>query len=96
MRLDLARSWMIGDMLSDAHTGRNAAPRRTILVRSGRGATTEQSADDALDYVTNNLLEAATLIMSEDASVGSRRNDEASKRQRIGTVELRCTSSHHE
>jgi D-glycero-D-manno-heptose 1,7-bisphosphate phosphatase len=41
--LDLARSWMIGDQVSDALAGRNAGCRGSILVWTGH----ELDADDA-------------------------------------------------
>lgn len=37
MDLDVSRSWMIGDMLSDVHAGRNAGCRGTILIRRRSG-----------------------------------------------------------
>ncbi|GAP13440.1 D-alpha,beta-D-heptose 1,7-bisphosphate phosphatase [Longilinea arvoryzae] len=38
LHLDLSRSYMIGDALSDLQAGRAAGVRETILVRTGRGA----------------------------------------------------------
>jgi D-glycero-D-manno-heptose 1,7-bisphosphate phosphatase len=37
LNLDLARSYMIGDALSDLQAGRAAGVREVILVRTGRG-----------------------------------------------------------
>ena len=68
--LDLARSWVVGDMLSDAHAGRNARCRGSILVKTGHGAVTARSADGAVDYVVADLLQAAKLILRLDAPVG--------------------------
>ena len=39
--LDLERSWMIGDAISDMLAGRNARCRGTVLVRTGYGRKTE-------------------------------------------------------
>lgn len=59
--LDIANSWIIGDMLSDMLCGRNAGCGGTILVRTGRGM--EVPVDhDAIDYVADDLLAAARLI----------------------------------
>ena len=43
LQLDLANSWMIGDMISDVLAGRNAGCRGSLLVESGKAL----SADDA-------------------------------------------------
>ena len=37
LRLDLQRSWMIGDAWSDLQAGQRAGVQRTILLRTGRG-----------------------------------------------------------
>ncbi len=42
--LDLARSFMVGDKLIDLECGWNAGVRRSLLVRTGYGAKTEQEA----------------------------------------------------
>ena len=65
--LDLARSWMVGDMLSDARAGRNAGCRGTILAETGYGATVAQSSDGAVDHVVADLLQAARMIIRLDA-----------------------------
>lgn len=64
--LDLARSWMVGDTISDMGAGRNAGCR-TILVETGYGAQVE-NADDLIDRRAPTLAEAATQILNEDAS----------------------------
>ena len=38
LSLDLQRSWMIGDAWSDVQAGQRAGVRRTILLKTGRGA----------------------------------------------------------
>ena len=67
MLLDLSSCWMVGDMLSDTHAGRNAGCRGTVLVRTGAGQTV--AADDpSIDFVANNLLDAARLIARHHVS----------------------------
>ena len=39
--LDLARSWMIGDMVSDILAGRNAGCRDSVFVKCGQGTPNE-------------------------------------------------------
>lgn len=62
--LDVARSWMVGDMLSDMLCGRNAGCQGTILVQTGKGRTTVPCAE-AVDYVVEDILAAARLIVSK-------------------------------
>ena len=58
-RLDLARSWLIGDKGIDVECGR-AAGVRPILVRTGYGAT-ENAA--GAEFVAKDLEEAAEFIL---------------------------------
>ena len=46
--VDLARSFMIGDKLSDLECGWNAGVQRSLLVRTGYGRRTEQDSADKL------------------------------------------------
>lgn len=61
--LDLASSWMVGDLISDLLAGRNAGVRGTILVRTGYGAQVDP-ADPAVDHVVDDLPAAAELVLS--------------------------------
>lgn len=61
LSLDLARSWMVGDLPSDVLAGRNAGVAGTVLVRTGHGAGADASA---ADHVAANLLAAADWILS--------------------------------
>ena len=67
LRLDVSRSWMVGDMLSDLLCGRNAGCGGTILVLTGKGRTVAP-CDPAVDYVVNDILEAARLIVSRSGA----------------------------
>ena len=58
-RLDLARSFLIGDKASDIECGRNAGVR-TILVQTGYGAKEERGR---ADWVATDLTEAAEIIL---------------------------------
>jgi histidinol-phosphate phosphatase family protein len=72
LSLDLSRSWMVGDMLSDVLAGRNAGCR-TVLVRTGLHDPADAS-DPAVDHVADDLAAAAALILRLDAAAvaGSR------------------------
>ncbi len=60
--IDLARSWMVGDMLSDILAGKNAGVVGTIHVRTGHGASQPEASKSA-GFVVDTLLEAARLIV---------------------------------
>jgi D-glycero-D-manno-heptose 1,7-bisphosphate phosphatase len=58
-RLDLARSYFIGDKTSDIECGRNAGVR-TILVQTGYGA---REIDCRADWIARDLAHAAEFIL---------------------------------
>jgi D-glycero-D-manno-heptose 1,7-bisphosphate phosphatase len=65
LELDLGRSWMIGDTLSDLLAGRNAGCLGTVLVRTGYG----QKLGDhrgAADHVSEDLWAATELVLTLD------------------------------
>jgi D-glycero-D-manno-heptose 1,7-bisphosphate phosphatase len=61
-RLDLARSYFIGDKTSDIECGRNAGVR-TILVQTGYGA---HEIDCHADWIVRDLAHAAAIILGAD------------------------------
>lgn len=58
--IDLSRSWMVGDSLSDVLAGQNAGCR-SIVVRTGYG----HKVDTDFDAAAETLVEAADLILNE-------------------------------
>ena len=62
LSLDVGRSWMIGDMISDVLAGKNAGCLSTILVRTGSHDEADEH-DPAADHVVNDLAAAADLIL---------------------------------
>jgi len=62
--LDLAKSWCIGDKVSDIESGRRAGVR-TILVRTGYGATPEH-ANAPADFAVRDVGAAIQLILVEN------------------------------
>lgn len=62
--LDLARSWMVGDSVSDVEAGRNAGVA-TILVQTGYGARVDDGYNGH-DHAVPSLVEAAALILDGD------------------------------
>jgi D-glycero-D-manno-heptose 1,7-bisphosphate phosphatase len=68
--IDLARSYMIGDKMSDLQCGWNAGVQKSILVRTGEGKKTEARQRDELrdGPVVKDLAEAIDWILNQAAS----------------------------
>jgi D-glycero-D-manno-heptose 1,7-bisphosphate phosphatase len=66
--LDLGRSYMIGDKWTDLECGWNAGVKKSILVRTGYGATVEREVAGHLDIalVVDDLVAAAEWILNQD------------------------------
>jgi D-glycero-D-manno-heptose 1,7-bisphosphate phosphatase len=71
--LDLAASWMIGDMISDVLAGRNAGCRGSILVRTGAESVAAEAALGPGDPAVDDLIAAADLILSDAGRDGGPR-----------------------
>jgi D-glycero-D-manno-heptose 1,7-bisphosphate phosphatase len=70
--IDLSRSYMIGDKLIDLECGWNAGVRRSILVRTGYGATIETTQRDNLrDAVVVDDICAAIDWILQDAGANA-------------------------
>jgi D,D-heptose 1,7-bisphosphate phosphatase len=65
LRLDLCRSWMVGDILHDVEAGRSAGCR-TVLLTNGHETEWEMTPIRWPDLLANNLSEAAHLITATD------------------------------
>ena len=63
LRLDLERSWMIGDSARDIEAGRRAGCRTVLVNRAGQRETATKSRPD---HVAPSLREAADLVLQED------------------------------
>ena len=72
LRLDLARSWMIGDILHDVEAGCSAGCK-TVLLTNGHETEWEMTPARWPDLVADNVLEAAHLIMVTDQSLTGER-----------------------
>jgi D-glycero-D-manno-heptose 1,7-bisphosphate phosphatase len=66
--IDLSQSYMIGDKLIDLECGWNAGVRKSILVRTGYGASLEPRSVEKLadSVVVDDLTAAATWISTKD------------------------------
>lgn len=62
-RIDLARSWMIGDKRIDIETGQNAGIK-TAMVLTGYGAEHSRNLEIQPDIIDENLLAAAERIVA--------------------------------
>ena len=65
-RLDLARSYMVGDNWTDVECGRRAGVAASVLVLTGKGP--EQAGRCRPDHVAAGLAGAADWILGRDAS----------------------------
>lgn len=64
--IDLARSWMVGDILNDIEAG-NRAGCRTILIDRGNETEWEYGEYRQPDYMTTDLVQAASFILNESS-----------------------------
>lgn len=64
LELDLSRSWMIGDMVSDLLAGRHAGCAGSILVRTGHGTSSEPLAAAHANHVASDLAAAVDWLLA--------------------------------
>lgn len=62
LRLDLSRSWMIGDRLSDVLAGKNAGCFGSIRVRTGHSHNCPEPEEDW--FVVDTLLDATGIVLA--------------------------------
>jgi D-glycero-D-manno-heptose 1,7-bisphosphate phosphatase len=67
--LDLSRSWMVGDTVSDMLAGKNAGCRGSILVRTGYGREPPVQPG-VFDYIVDDAGQATELILALDGKNG--------------------------
>ncbi len=60
--IDLASSWLVGDILNDVQAGK-AAGCRTVLLANGHETEWDRSAGRQPDFTVTNLLQAAQAIL---------------------------------
>jgi histidinol-phosphate phosphatase family protein len=65
LHLDLGRSWMVGDMVSDVLAGMNAGCRGSIFVRTGSGPASVKRRMVAGVRVVDDLPAAADTVLAE-------------------------------
>ena len=68
---DLARCWMVGDVLDDVEAGRRAGCR-TILIEPGGETEWRDGPDRRPDYRARDLAEAAETILWQDGRASAR------------------------
>ena len=70
--LDLGKSYMVGDKLTDLECGWNAGVKKCILVRTGYGTDLERSSPEKLKsaLIVEHLAAAANWILRQEAQAG--------------------------
>ncbi|NOV23032.1 HAD family hydrolase [Cupriavidus necator] len=71
LRLDLARSWMIGDILNDVEAGKRAGCS-TVLVDCGNETEWQMSPARQADYVVPTLDAAARIVVARTRAAAQR------------------------
>ena len=79
--IDLARSWLVGDILDDVEAGRRAGCR-TILIDNGHETEWRTSPGRTPDHVAADLVEAAEIILSGSQPLSVAAADGAARRVR--------------
>ncbi len=84
LSLDLARSWMVGDILDDIEAGRRAGCR-TVLLEVGNETVWRQGPLRVPHARAPNVFEAAHRIVALDLAQGASRSTQAAGRLSAGT-----------
>ena len=79
--IDLARSWLVGDILDDVEAGRRAGCR-TILIDNGHETEWRTSPERTPDHVAADLIEAAEIILSASQPLSVATVDGSARRVR--------------
>jgi FMN phosphatase YigB (HAD superfamily) len=66
--LDLARSWLVGDILDDVAAGHRAGCR-TVLLDNGHETLWQWSPERRPDFLASDLADAARIILAHSAHV---------------------------
>jgi D-glycero-D-manno-heptose 1,7-bisphosphate phosphatase len=82
LKLDLSRSWFIGDILNDVEAG-NRAGCRTVLLDNGHETEWLSGEYRQPFYAAADLAEAATLIISSEAAGALELTGPGGKRQTV-------------
>jgi histidinol-phosphate phosphatase family protein len=83
--IDLARSWLVGDILHDIEAGRRAGCQ-TVLLDVGHETEWERTPDRVPHYTVDNLTDAARVILANGVLPAPTGNDAAA---RVAPVQLR-------
>jgi D-glycero-D-manno-heptose 1,7-bisphosphate phosphatase len=75
--LDVSRSWMIGDMISDVLAGRNAGCRGSFLVQTGKRPDDLTTGGDDWSIVDDLPAAAAAILGSPDGTANGLEGDDA-------------------
>ena len=67
--IEPARSYMVGDKLSDLQAGRNAGCKASVLVRTGHGRETEPGLKPGeATFIADSLKEAVPWILAQESA----------------------------
>jgi D-glycero-D-manno-heptose 1,7-bisphosphate phosphatase len=69
MGLDLAASWMVGDMISDVLAGINAGCRGSVLVRTGKGLSVNEAHVADEYHIAGDLSATVDLILAGQVTI---------------------------
>ena len=79
MDIDLSESWMIGDLISDVETAKNAGCN-TVLVKNNKKQLSDDSKTDA--YQAKDLADAARKILYATGAMGKKKRQRKAEEMR--------------
>lgn len=84
-RVDLARSWLVGDILDDVEAGRRAGCS-TVLIANGNETEWQLTPERRPDWYARNLWQAARVITQDGATDAEGLPVRRAKRTRLATL----------